>query len=151
MLTAYTDGACRGNPGPSSCAFAVYDEDLKLIYQQARVLGTELTNNFAEYCALVDLLQWADLRKVEGLTIYCDSSLVINQVQGRWQCTKTELKPLQQLAAMYVKYGKHSLIHIRGHQGIEGNELVDRLCNEVLDEAQEKGSSEYSEVSRTNS
>lgn len=150
MLTAYTDGACRGNPGPSSCAFAVYDEDLKLIYQQARVLGSQ-TNNFAEYSALIDLLEWAHKKCLGKITIYCDSALVVNQVIEKWKCAKVELQPLQRLARAYYVRGMHALIHIRGHQGIEGNELVDKLCNEVLDEAQEKGSSEYSEVSRANS
>jgi ribonuclease HI len=141
MWTAYTDGACRGsNPGTCSCAFAVFDDDLKIIHQQGRYLGPELrTNNFAEYSGLIDLLHWAYKNKVTGLQIFCDSKLVVEQVKGSYACTKADLQPLQRLAYALFIQGRHSLTHIRGHEGNAGNELVDRLCNEVLDEVQGKG------------
>jgi ribonuclease HI len=140
MWTAYTDGACRvSNPGVCSCAFAVFDDDLKLVHQEARWLGPELhSNNFAEYSGLHDLLVWAYRKDVKGLLIYCDSKLVVEQVNQRWECSTPGLKFLQSNSYALLVVGKHSLTHIRGHEGIPGNELVDRLCNEVLDEVQGK-------------
>lgn len=123
------------NPGKCSCAFAVFDDDFKLVHQSARVLEGLHTNNYAEYTALYDLLLWASAKEVNGLLIHCDSKLVVEQMSQRWVCNKSDLKTLLSSCYFYLVKGRHGLIHIRGHAGIAGNELVDRLCNEVLDEA----------------
>jgi ribonuclease HI len=133
-MNAYTDGACRlSNPGETSCAFAV-DLNGKW-YTHARYLGPALhTNNYAEYLGLLELLTWAEKEHILGLDIYCDSKLVVDQVCGRMAVLSRDLEPFVNTAIFYKTRGGHKLHHIRGHQGNEGNELVDRLCNEVLDE-----------------
>ena len=131
---AYTDGACRGgNPGQCSCAFVVM-QGLTLIFDHSRYLGPELhTNNYAEYQGLLDLLSWANLHKVRNLEIYSDSSLIVNQVRGRWKVNKEDLKPLCHTATALFIRGGHTLHLIKGHDGNVGNEHADRLCNRILD------------------
>lgn len=134
MLKAYTDGACRGgNPGFCSCAFVVYDGDLELV-SQGTFLGHERhTNNFAEYQGLLTMLQWAHKAGHKGTVIHCDSLLVINQVTQIWQ-TRNDLVPYALRANALVGVGGHTLKHVRGHQGIVGNERADQICNQMLDE-----------------
>src|SRR5260370_26864562 len=100
MLKAFCDGACRvSNPGQCSAAFAVYTEDMLLVHSESRYLGPELyTNNWAEYQGLLDLLKWAEKTGEKGLSIYCDSKLVVNQVMDVWDVNSTELKSLWFLA-----------------------------------------------------
>jgi|ERR1035437_5013216 ribonuclease HI len=136
-MKAYTDGACRcGNPGETSAAFATFNEsELRFPWKSySRYLGPELhTNNYAEYQGMLDLLRWSETNKVTGLEIFCDSKLVVEQVQGNWKVNEPSLLPFQREAhALFIR-GYHTLTHIRGHQGDPGNEYVDKLCNEVLD------------------
>jgi ribonuclease HI len=133
MITAYTDGACRvSNPGQCSCAFVVFDDGVE-IKRQGSFLGPEFhTNNYAEYQGLLKLLEWALLANIRKIRIHCDSLLIVKQTNGEWNA-KPELAPYATRACALVMYGGHTLVHIRGHQGIVGNELADQICNEVLD------------------
>lgn len=141
MIRSYTDGACRiANPGECSCAFVVYDDASELpAMHGSRYLGLG-TNNFAEYSGLLDCLKWAEEAKVTGMEVHCDSQLVVKQVSGEWQVKHQELQPFRDLAFALLTRGRHNLSWIRGHEQAEkledriGNTLVDKMCNEVLDE-----------------
>ncbi len=146
-MRAYTDGACRcGNPGETSAAFAVFLPGGELLQSHARYLGPDLhTNNFAEYVGLLDLLRWAAMNgPYLNLDIFCDSKLVVEQVNDNWDVNSADLLPLWREAYALLKRGGHTLTHIRGHQGDPGNEYVDRLCNEVLDAEFERRKNEKS-------
>ena len=134
LRKAYCDGACRaGNPGETSCAFAVFNGD-NLYTSASRYLGPELhTNNYAEYQGLLDLLKWANQFGMLNLEIFCDSRLVVEQVNDDWDVNSEDLKPLWLLAYTLRIRGNHTLRHIKGHSGDPGNEFVDKLCNEALD------------------
>jgi len=136
MLNAYTDGACRvSNPGYTSCAFVLYDGDTE-IAAHSRYLGPELhTNNYAEYQGLLFLLSALEAAAVHGVTIYCDSQLVVNQVNHEWEVKTPDNIPLANQAYAMLVRGKHKLVHIKGHAGERGNERADALCNEALDRA----------------
>jgi ribonuclease HI len=134
-VKAYTDGACRcGNPGETSAAWAIFDDD-QVVAQFSTYLGPQLyTNNYAEYQAMVHLLRYAELFHIKGLDIFCDSKLVVEQILEHWLVNEETLKSYQREAhALFIR-GGHTLTHIRGHQGNVGNEYVDKLCNQVLDE-----------------
>lgn len=135
MLTAYTDGASRGNPGQSSCAWVCYEEGYEIAtYYEALGIGT---NNAAEYIGLVKLLEWAVRCGYDNLEIFCDSILVVNQVNGLWKINKEELKASYTTARELMLKTNSTLKHCRGHHGVKGNERADQLCNEALD-AQER-------------
>ena len=132
----YCDGACRGNPGQTSAAWAVYI-DGELEYWGKQWLGPEPhTNNYAEYWGLILLLEWATKFNVTNMTIYSDSMLVVNQVNEKWKVKHNDLKPLQSKATGLLIRGRHRLVHVDGHAGNEGNEFVDKLCNLVLDKVE---------------
>jgi ribonuclease HI len=54
----YTDGGCRGNPGPGAIAFRILDEDNHVLENYCDCIG-ETTNNRAEYHALIKGLESA--------------------------------------------------------------------------------------------
>ena len=132
-MIAHTDGACRvSNPGYCSAAFSVYDGN-KITHEESWYLGFPHSNNVAEYQALLGLLRWADKSSVYGLQIFCDSKLVVEQVNLNWQVKKEDLIALQLEASALLLGGCHILCHVDGHSGNGGNDRVDYLCNRVLD------------------
>lgn len=138
MLKVYTDGACRvSNPGLCSCAFVAYD-GLMPIFEWAKDLPGLNSNNYAEYQGLLYALAWLK-DQVRTADIYCDSRLVVEQVNGRWACNKPDLIPLKKQAMFHLVRGNHLLTHIDGHAGHVGNERADWLCNQELDRVQGKG------------
>lgn len=136
MITAYCDGACRvSNPGQASCAFVVYDGEIETI-SQSLYLGPELrTNNYAEYMGLLRLLHRLETASLKNVYIYCDSKLVVDQVNQDMTVNSEDLKPLALTAYAVLLRGRHKLIHVKGHDGNKGNERADQLCNEALDRA----------------
>jgi ribonuclease HI len=131
QIIAYCDGGSRGNPGPSAWAFAVYNGD-ELVHSESKYLGDHHTNNEAEYAGLIALLQFLHGKNVRVL-IFCDSELVVNQVNEEWACINEKLKPMCAYAQGLKARGQHTLQHCKGHDGILGNEYVDQLVNECLD------------------
>lgn len=132
-MKAYTDGACRGgNPGTTSCAWVLYLPNGTICHSE--FLGPELhTNNYAEYMGVLTLLRHLYVDGIANVDIFCDSKLVVEQINGRWKQNSQELKSLRDEAYALLVLGKHTLAHIPGHSGEEGNETADQLCNEELD------------------
>ena len=58
MITAYTDGGARGNPGPAGYGVHILDADGNTLAELVGPLG-HATNNVAEYSGLIAALQWA--------------------------------------------------------------------------------------------
>ena len=135
-IQAFCDGACRGNPGRSSAAFAVYRFG-ELVTSSAHVLPGLCTNNEAEYAALKYLLLYLCAWGHERAQIFCDSTLVVNTVNEVWDVKHEHLKaPCNQCIGLLIR-GRHTLTHVKGHAGVAGNELCDKLCNDVLDKEEE--------------
>jgi len=90
--TVVFDGGSRGNPGPGYGSYALQfgDEPPQVVHLE---FGQEMTNNEAEYEALIRALE--DLRgrltamganpQQCEVTVRGDSRLVINQVTGAWK------------------------------------------------------------------
>lgn len=89
MIEIYFDGLCEPvNPnGVATYGFVVY-HDKKCIKKEGNVIGEGkgMTNNVAEYTALIKALQWLDTQAInDQIVIYGDSKLVVNQVNGLWR------------------------------------------------------------------
>lgn len=135
MITAYSDGGSRGNPGPSAYAYVIYD-DGKLVDEYSCYQGI-VTNNMAEHAGLNKLLHRLRYLGIKGADIYCDSILVVNQVLGKWLVKHEHLKPFAGESMFLRLQDEHTLHHIKGHSGIRGNERADELCNITLNQVKE--------------
>jgi len=92
-LTAYVDGSCFGNPGEAGYGFVLLDKDDSVIEEQGVYIG-KATNNIAEYRALLGCLEALEKFKPSEITIYSDSQLIVNQVNGTYSVKKEHLKEL---------------------------------------------------------
>jgi ribonuclease HI len=129
-LRIHTDGASRGNPGAAAFAYVITPENGEPI-EDGGCLG-ELTNNQAEYTALVRALEHAlELGTHHHLLIHSDSELLVKQMNGQYRVKNEELRGLFQQAQELKKQftGGVTIRHVRREQ----NSRADALCNEALD------------------
>ena len=126
----YTDGASRGNPGPSSAGFVVYTQhNQKTIYETAFLLGTQ-TNNFAEYSAVLEALKMSAQNQIQNLIIKSDSELLVKQLSGLYKVKSLSLKKLYR----ECKKWEREIPQVQfQHIPREQNKRADALANLILD------------------
>jgi len=129
LFTIYADGAARRNPGPAGAGFAIYC-DGRMIEGQAQYLG-ELTNNQAEYNALILALDRAQELGAHKVLARLDSELVVKQMRGEYQVKNRELRGLLQRALeLSRRFPNFEIQHIPR----DLNREADRLANRAIDE-----------------
>lgn len=135
-LIIFTDGASRGNPGPSSYGFTISDGQGKLIYEEGKYIG-ETTNNVAEYTAVLEAFKYIKSNKKQvtsdknlQVELYADSKLVAEQLSGRYKIKSAHLKLLiTQIQTLAMELGGVIYNHVPRSQ----NSIADRLANLALD------------------
>ena len=131
-LVIFTDGGARGNPGPAGVGIVIYDGETKIAGIK-KYLGDGLTNNWAEYQALIVGLTDLVARGYQGrhLEVRMDSELIVKQMKGEYKVKHAELKKLNAEAHVLLKHFPHAVFtHIRR----EKNKEADALVNEAIDE-----------------
>lgn len=127
--TLRTDGGARGNPGPGGAGFVLEDPSGAVVRSGGRYLGS-VTNNQAEYEALIWGLKTAIDQGVSELRVCADSELVVRQINGQYRVKNEGLKPLfAQAQALLRKFASASVTHVRREQ----NAAADALANEAMD------------------
>jgi ribonuclease HI len=127
-LLLFTDGASRVNPGLAAAGIVVYSAAGEL-HREGQALGV-LTNNQAEYRAL--LLGLAAARRLGGerLEVAMDSELIVRQLEGRYKVKHAQLKPLYEEARLALAgFASWRVRHVPRAE----NALADALANEALD------------------
>jgi len=134
MLTAYTDGGARGNPGPAGYGVQIVDDDGAVVAELYEPLGLA-TNNIAEYRGLLAALEWAIAHKAAPLCVRMDSELIVKQMLGVYKVKHAGLQPLHaQARALVTRIGRVVFEHVRREQ----NREADRLSNIAMDMASGK-------------
>lgn len=140
MIEIFTDGACKGNPGPGGWGVLLrYQDKVKELY------GAEesTTNNRMELMAAIQGL--TALKKACEVDLYTDSQYLrlgmmewmANWKKNGWRNSKKEdvknadlWKKLDELAAIH----KIKWHWVKGHSGHPENDLVDALANKAIEE-----------------
>jgi ribonuclease HI len=134
MIYIYTDGACKGNPGKAGYGCAAYadsDTDSDPVWTLSEYIGHS-TNNIAEYSAIKFALMKS--ASAEDITIYSDSNLAVQQLNGKWKVKNMILKENYDEIKKIIKDKELNctFVHVKAHCGIPGNEMADRLANEAI-------------------
>jgi len=142
-VVIYTDGACKGNPGPGG-----WGAWLKSGPTEKELFGGELntTNNRMELTAVIEGL--AALKRPCKVLLYLDSQYVrmgITEWIRGWKAkgwltsTKQPVKNVElwQRLDKLVAEGGHQIEWrwVKGHSGDPGNERADMLANKGVDKA----------------
>ena len=124
LFTLRTDGGARGNPGPGGAGFVLEDESGAVVRRGGRYLGT-VTNNQAEYEALIWGLETALDHGVARLRVCADSELVVHQMNGRYRVKNEGLKPLFARAQLLVRrFASSEIVHVRREMNVAADELA---------------------------
>jgi ribonuclease HI len=140
VVTIYTDGACRGNPGPGGWGVLLeYGDNQRTLY------GGEdpTTNNRMELTAVIKALQALKLKC--HVELYTDSKYVLqgitewlpNWKKRNWLTANK--KPVQnvdlwQMLDTLVSNYEINWHWVKGHSGDRGNDIADQLANKGIDE-----------------
>jgi len=92
-IKIFTDGGARGNPGPAAIGIVIKDANDRVLKEYAEYLG-KLTNNQAEYQALIKGLELAKALKPQEINCYLDSELLVKQMKQEYRVRDKDLQPL---------------------------------------------------------
>ncbi len=122
-LIIYTDGASQGNPGPAGIGVVITDGAGATVRELSEHIG-EVTNNIAEYQALLRGLEEAKVLGARRVKVYADSELMVKQMIGAYQVKNEGLRPLYLAArALSREFAGFTVEHIPR----EKNKRADKL------------------------
>ena len=139
-VTLFTDGACRGNPGPGGWGvYLIFKDKEKSLYG----FEDNTTNNRMELMAAIQGLK--ALNRSCTIELKTDSKYVLQGItewmpgwkKNGWKtAAKKPVKnvDLWQLLDNEVTRHQVNWHWVKGHAGIHGNEMADQLANQAIDE-----------------
>jgi len=139
-VEVYTDGACRGNPGPGGWGALLIFKSLEKELSGAE---TQTTNNRMELMGAIKAL--AALTRGVKVRLHTDSKYVCTGVtewlpnwkaRGWRTADKKPVKNQDLWERLDVEAQRHEVtwIWVKGHAGNVGNERADSLANAAIDE-----------------
>ena len=139
-IEIYTDGACRGNPGPGGWGALLIAGNREKTMHGGE---PETTNNRMELTAAIEALN--ALGKPRNVILYTDSKYVmdgINDWMPNWKkrgwktAAKKPVKNKDLWQALDEAVARHEIDWrwVKGHDGNPGNEKADDLANQGIDE-----------------
>ena len=147
QVVIYTDGACKGNPGPGGWGVL-----MRAGTMEKELFGGELgtTNNRMEMQAVIEAL--AALKRPCDVTLFIDSQYVLKGITEwihgwkakGWRTASKEpvknVELLQRLDELVSKSGHRiDWRWVKGHAGDPGNERADMLANKGVEKALGRG------------
>jgi ribonuclease HI len=138
-IEIYTDGACRGNPGPGGWGATL---EFGEHFRELSGAEADTTNNRMELMAVIRAFE--ALKRRAAVRVYLDSEYVrrgITEWLPNWKARDwrtADRKPVknrdlwEQLDAA-VQGHDIEWRWVKGHSGIPGNERVDALANAAID------------------
>lgn len=135
----YTDGGCRGNPGPGGWgAVLIYGDSSKELYGYEK----ETTNNRMELMAAIKALE--ALKRSTEVELYTDSkyvqqgitSWIVNWKKKGWRTAANKAVKNKDLwQRLDALISKHTVTWrwVKGHAGHRYNERADQLANLAMD------------------
>jgi len=134
-VEAFIDGASRkplNGSRKAACSVVAYNKKQEIV-RFVRLLG-DRDHNEAEYEALVSCLSILSMSGFANPVIYCDSAVVVNQVNKKWEVKSPKLIPYYITINNYIK----PVYDFRLFQVPRSKVYIpDEMCNRALDEEEQ--------------
>jgi ribonuclease HI len=135
-IIIYTDGGSRGNPGKAAIGVVFCNEKDQPIKKFGEYLGDNLTNNDAEYSAVIFALKkfkalfGKAIAEKSDVEVRADSELVVKQLNGEYKLENEKIqKFFIEIWNLKMDFNSVKFKHIPR----EKNREADRLVNGALD------------------
>jgi len=135
----HCDGASRGNPGESAAGVVILDAYGAIAGRIAVRLGV-LTNNQAEYQAVLAGMRLVEQLRPSAIEFRLDSELAVRQLSGDWKIKNAGLRTL---AARVHAAAPRDVPVTYVHVARSENSLADRLANWALDRTSPENSNPF--------
>lgn len=144
QIEIFCDGGARGNPGPAAAGVVIKQAKAaratcppkpasggrRWIKQFGKYLGPNLTNNQAEYHAVIEGLRAAKKYKPDKVTVFMDSELAVKQLNLRYKLKNAGLKKLfDQVMTLKLSFPVVEFKYIPREQNKEADRLVNKALN----------------------
>lgn len=128
-IEIWTDGACVNNGKENaSAAWAFVSGDFE---KAGKVTGKQ-TNNRAEAEAILEALKWAGEKGDRKVKILADTQITIYSLRKPLENIKANQDIFEKIFQVIKKYSMEVVYQkVLGHSGVEQNERVDKLANEL--------------------
>lgn len=121
----YTDGASKGNPGPSAIGVVLLMEDATRV-DLSECIGHS-TNNLAEYEAVIRGLSLALSKGVTEVTVHCDNLVIVNQILGDYTVNSPALKEkFDTIHQLLPRFNDYKFIWVPREQNKQADGLASR-------------------------
>lgn len=124
----YTDGSCRGNPGPMGIGVVIIPDinNTDSIVKIGKYIGHG-TNNIAELTAIKIGIETA-IQYNKPILLYTDSLYSVNVVTGRYK-SKVNVQLINEIKDLIKKY-RVQIGHVKGHDKNVFNNMADSLATQ---------------------
>jgi len=127
-IIVHTDGACKGNPGPSGIGIVINNNNT--IHKYSEYLGNG-TNNIAELTAVLLTLQIINDKKCK-VEINTDSQYVIGALQKNYNVNKNQ-KLIKQIKDEIKKFNEVKFVKVKAHSTNYYNNMADQLAVDAIE------------------
>jgi probable phosphoglycerate mutase len=133
-LVVYCDGGIGGTGQATGLGVVIRDEQNEVIGLVKKSLPG-MTNNEAEYAALILALEVVQRFQPRALHVYLDSEVVVGQMQGRFAVNSPALRRWHAQACRLISHYPEVIFY---HIPRAANRLADALANEALTESEKR-------------
>lgn len=145
-IVAFSDGACRGNPGPGAWGALVLSQKNEVLFEGSGV-EVSTTNNRMELSGAIECLKFLTDESDKKISLVSDSKYVVDGITSwvagwkrrGWKKADNKapenLDLWQELDELVSDFSQLKFQWVKGHSGYPQNEYVDELANKALDEA----------------
>lgn len=131
-LVVHIDGSSLGNPGPGGAGVLVIGEGGRVLCEKSVSLGV-VTNNQAEYRALLEALRWLVENRFRGeIEVIMDSQLLYEQLRGRYKLKDPELARLMESARTLMAGLRMNLTLVRREKNRKADLLAKKAARETI-------------------
>ena len=131
MIFTNSDGGARGNPGQGAIGVIVR-KDGKILTKYSAKIGKFVTNNIAEYEALIKALELASKFTDKEITCFLDSELIVKQLLGEYRVKNQKLLELF-LKVQKLQENFKTIKYKHVSRWDKFQQIVDGLLNDELD------------------